>query len=511
MRIYYYLFCILACYNVNAISYLLAQDTPNDIKFATFIEGVRFAFIDLNEAEQKKVDETESIFLEHFKNYLKEIGFEKIAITSTEKQSLLNTVPSLCDIAHISIQTNMSKTYFTNHAITYRSCLKHEFKFASTDTLYNDPYLLDKIYTVWQNMYNKKRPYNKSSRLSLPKNMTEWNEATLKQYYKATHDVIEGIYEKMLAGTANKVSYRIGVVKNEEAGYDAIYMNGATNKEDWQQGELVATIKPTETQNFYQVIWKNADKTTTVKVYMAYDPKNMLHFTFADDRPPENYFKLYPKKVFEGNTMPVLATGSGIAISTDGYIVTNNHVVTGGSYFEVSATINGHLKKYSADLMVRDEMTDLAVLKITDWNFEGLNTIPYTFKSSIADIGEPVFTLGFPLSRTMGENIKLTDGTISSKTGYKNDVSTYQLTVPVHPGNSGGRLFDRDGNLIGIIKAKHSKAESATYAIKSRYVLNLIELLPERLILPTSNQVKGKDRTEQVKILQNTVFFIKVM
>ena len=111
----------------------------------------------------------------------------------------------------------------------------------------------------------------------------------------------------------------------------------------------------------------------------------------------------------------------------------------------------------------------------------------------------------------MGENIKLTDGTISSKTGYKNDVSTYQLTVPVHPGNSGGPLFDRHGNLIGIIKAKHSKAESATYAIKSRYVLNLIELLPERIVLPTNNNLKGKDRTEQVKTLTNVVFFIKVM
>lgn len=511
MRIYYFLLCIFACYIGNAMPDLLAQHTQQKISFATFISGVKFASIELNEAEQKKVDETESIFLEHFKSYLKEIGFQKIAITTAEKQKLLQTVPSLCDIAHISIQTNMSKTYFTNHSIIYRSCLADEFKFASNDTLYNDPYLLDKIYTVWQNMYNEKRTYHKKNRLSLPKKMTDWNEPTLKQYYKATHDVIEGIYEKMLAGTANKVSYRIGVVKNDANGYDAIYMSGANNKEDWKQGELIASIEPTETQNFYQVIWKNADKTPAEKVYMAYDPKNMLHFTFADDRQPENYFKLYPKKVFESNSMPVLATGSGIAISKEGYIVTNNHVVAGGNFFEVSATINGHLKKYSADLMISDKMTDLAVLKITDWNFEGLSNIPYAFKSSIADIGEPAFTLGFPLSRTMGENIKLTDGTISSKTGYKNDVSTYQLTVPVHPGNSGGPLFDRDGNLIGIIKAKHSKAESATYAIKSRYVLNLIELLPERVILPTSNQLKGKDRTEQVKTLQNTVFFIKVM
>ena len=508
MRIYYYLLCILGCYIGNTDLGLLAQ---NDIKFATFIEGVKFATIELNEVEQKKVDETESIFLDHFKNYLKEIGFEKIAITSTEKKQLFSTTSSLCDIAHITIQTNMSKTYFTNHAITYRSCLAHEFRFASNDTLYNDPYLLDKIYTVWQKMYHKKRIYKKSSRLSLPKNMTAWNEPTLKQYYKATHDMIEGIYEKMLAGTANKVSYRIGLVKNDTGGYDAIYMNGASNKEDWQQGELIASISPTETQNFYQVDWKNADKATITKVYMAYDPKNMLHFTFADDRPPENYFKLYPKKVSESQSMPVIATGSGIAISQEGYIVTNNHVVDGGRFFEVSATINGHLKKYSAELMVRDKMTDLAVLKITDWNFEGLTNIPYTFKSSIADIGEPAFTLGFPLSRTMGENIKLTDGTISSKTGYKNDVSTYQLTVPVHPGNSGGPLFDRHGNLIGIIKAKHSKAESATYAIKSRYVLNLIELLPERIVLPTNNNLKGKDRTEQVKTLTNVVFFIKVM
>ena len=78
MRIYYYLLCILVCYSVEN-SYLLAQTAQNDMPFDTFIKGVRFASIELNEAEQKKVDETESIFLKYFKNYLKEIGFKKVA------------------------------------------------------------------------------------------------------------------------------------------------------------------------------------------------------------------------------------------------------------------------------------------------------------------------------------------------------------------------------------------------------------------------------------------------
>jgi S1-C subfamily serine protease len=63
--------------------------------------------------------------------------------------------------------------------------------------------------------------------------------------------------------------------------------------------------------------------------------------------------------------------------------------------------------------------------------------------------------------------VKFTDGKISSKSGYDNDATTYQISVPVQPGNSGGPLFDSKGNLVGVVNAKFTKGDNVSYAIKS--------------------------------------------
>ncbi len=157
-----------------------------------------------------------------------------------------------------------------------------------------------------------------------------------------------------------------------------------------------------------------------------------------------------------------------------------------------------------------DERNDLAILKINDPNFTSLGSIPYTFRQGIADVGENVFVLGYPMTYSMGEEIKLTNGIVSSKTGFKGDISLYQISAPVQPGNSGGPLFDKNGNLIGIVSAKHSLAENAGYAVKISYLKNLIDLLPQTINQPTSNTLNGKVLTEQVKIASNFVYIIVV-
>ena len=81
----------------------------------------------------------------------------------------------------------------------------------------------------------------------------------------------------------------------------------------------------------------------------------------------------------------------------------------------------------------------------------------------------------------MGTEIKFTDGKISSKTGMQGDITSYQISVPIQPGNSGGPLFDYDGNLIGIttstINRKYDMTENVNYAVKTSYLKNLIDVL----------------------------------
>ena len=97
---------------------------------------------------------------------------------------------------------------------------------------------------------------------------------------------------------------------------------------------------------------------------------------------------------------------------------------------------------------------------------------------------------------------------ISSKTGFQGDVSLYQISAPIQPGNSGGPLFDNRGNLIGIVNAKHKGAENVGYAIKTSYLNNLIESSISTSILPSNNQIGGLPLTGKVKSLKNFVFMI---
>ena len=108
----------------------------------------------------------------------------------------------------------------------------------------------------------------------------------------------------------------------------------------------------------------------------------------------------------------------------------------------------------------------------------------------------------------MGDEIKLTTGVISSKSGFQGDVSLYQISAPIQPGNSGGPLFDGQGNLIGIVNAKHRGAENVSYAIKASYLNNLAESALSISLLPTNNVISGMSLSNKVKSLKNFVFII---
>lgn len=83
-----------------------------------------------------------------------------------------------------------------------------------------------------------------------------------------------------------------------------------------------------------------------------------------------------------------------------------------------------------------------------------------------------------------------------------------KISAPIQPGNSGGPLFDGNGNLIGIVNAKHRGAENVSYAIKASYLNNLVESASSISLLPTNNSVSGMSLSNKVKSLKNFVFMI---
>ncbi len=200
-------------------------------------------------------------------------------------------------------------------------------------------------------------------------------------------------------------------------------------------------------------------------------------------------------------------SGTGFALN-NGYIVTNHHVVDGAKSIKVKGVGGKFEKDYHAEVVAMDKANDLALIKITESGFTGFGNIPYQVKNSMAEVGEEIFVLGYPLVATMGDEIKLTTGVISSRTGFQGDAALYQISAPVQPGNSGGPLFDSKGNLIGIVSAKHTGAENVGYAIKTSYLKNLIESSVSLPILPKTNTVSNLSLSEKVKRLKNFTFTI---
>lgn len=203
--------------------------------------------------------------------------------------------------------------------------------------------------------------------------------------------------------------------------------------------------------------------------------------------------------------------GTGFFIDAKGYIATNYHVIEDASEIEVDLIKNGQKKSYKAKVITNDKQNDLAVIIIDDPSFKPYSKLPYNFKTQISDIGSNVFALGYPMALTaMGSEVKFTDGKISSKTGYQGDITTYQISVPIQPGNSGGPLFDYDGNIIGVVSAKIIAADNVSYAIKSSYLSNLLDVLPENINIPNDQGLAGISLTEKIKLLSDYVVLIKI-
>lgn len=201
-------------------------------------------------------------------------------------------------------------------------------------------------------------------------------------------------------------------------------------------------------------------------------------------------------------------TGTGYAIG-NGYIVTNNHVADGAKSITIKGVKGDMNKGYDAEVVATDKTNDIAILKINDSRFNGFGVIPYCVSARMADVGEDIFVLGYPLTQALGNEIKLTNGIISSRTGYQGDVATYQMSAPVQPGNSGGPMFDSKGNVVGIVVAGVPGAENVGYAIKISYLKNLIESAGLNIRFPANNTVAGLSLAEKVKRVRNFVFYIE--
>ena len=225
-----------------------------------------------------------------------------------------------------------------------------------------------------------------------------------------------------------------------------------------------AVTTPAFETDFTQAAEKTVNAVVCIKSYTTrqqnpygqggYDPFGMFDFFFGNPQQPRQQA---PQQQRKKNEPVQSGLGSGVIISEDGYIVTNNHVVDGADKLEVLFNDNS---SYDAKIIGTDEASDLALIKV-----DAKNLTPITFgDSETVKIGEWVLAVGNPF----GFNSTVTAGIVSAKArslgqNHKGNLSIesfIQTDAALNPGNSGGALVNLKGELIGINSAIYSNTGS---------------------------------------------------
>jgi serine protease Do len=199
--------------------------------------------------------------------------------------------------------------------------------------------------------------------------------------------------------------------------------------------------------------------------------------------------------------------GSAFAMNNKGYVLTSWHMVNGADSIFIQ---NASTERALAKVVFNDPALDIAILKVESEERYKNWQVPFAFHNKGTDVGEEVFTLGYPR-----RDVVYGEGSLSALSGFRNDTSMYQISIPVNPGNSGGPLLDSYGNVIGLVRGKISSAEATGFAIKSTEIIRTISSIDEdsarsELMPNNRSAIKKLKRSEQIKKINPYVFNVLV-
>lgn len=204
--------------------------------------------------------------------------------------------------------------------------------------------------------------------------------------------------------------------------------------------------------------------------------------------------------------------GTGFLIDGKGYMITAAHIFKNATQVEVQNTLG----EYHARIIKVDRQADLALLKIEDTTYHAFASLPYGISRSGADLGEDVFTLGYPRPE-----IVYGKGYMSANTGYQGDTTNFQLTIAANPGNSGTPVLNNDGEVVGMVSSTQQNAQGMVFAVRSRNIVQALDAMRadstlqttdstlSHLKIPVTSFIKGMERKTQLKRLEDYVFIVK--
>jgi hypothetical protein len=200
------------------------------------------------------------------------------------------------------------------------------------------------------------------------------------------------------------------------------------------------------------------------------------------------------------------SSGSGFAVSADGYVITNNHVIEGCQ----EVVVHTKSKDVTMRVITYDPQNDLALLK---GDFRPSRV--FALSRSRPELLQDIYVAGYPFGKAISTSVKVTKGIISSLTGIGNNSSNIQIDAALQSGNSGGPIIDELGNVVGVavskLDAKYmfdnfgSIPENTNFGIKSNVVRNILD--SNDVDTPSANQSKIS-KSILGKMISNGTYYI---
>lgn len=162
--------------------------------------------------------------------------------------------------------------------------------------------------------------------------------------------------------------------------------------------------------------------------------------------------------------------GSGVVVSASGDILTNEHVIASCSRVRIQPM------GLTVKVVAKDARNDLALLRV-----EGADLVPTKLRAGRnVRLGDDIIAIGYPLKGVLSSGAVVTTGIVNAMTGVNDDTSAFQISATVQPGSSGGPIFDRSGNLVGIVRARllstgQSNPQNVNFGINLATVSNFLD------------------------------------
>ena len=287
---------------------------------------------------------------------------------------------------------------------------------------------------------------------------------------------------------------------------------------EWAGDKYVGDFKDEKKQGQGTYTWVNGDE--YVGEFKDDASNGQGTYTFVDGRIMEGIWKDWVFQYAQKKPSPVpevqsstqdeevisASSGSGFAVSSDGYLITNHHVIDGCE--KVVLHIKG--KELPVTVVTYDPQNDLALLK---GDFRPSTVFPLS--SNRPELLQDIYVAGFPFGDMFSTSVKVTKGIISSLTGLRNNFSNFQIDAALQSGNSGGPILDDLGNVVGVAVAKLDAKymfeelgiipEDTNFGIKSNVVRSILE--SNDVEIPAANQSEIS-KSELGKMISSGTYYI---